>query len=224
MELLHLPTVLFRGVTSELGFVVKRHADHPAATLPVRLALDSTEPVRKRDPNNAAAGTFSVVSIGPRLILPVEPDQSFVTLTVPLEVTEPVINFVLKVESIPHAYSDRVLSAAYSQPFHVEIKNAVTPKLDDGSLAFAGEVDHKLKGILQRTAGFIGPVEVTLVGLPAGYSVQPRAVPADQDAFELIVRGPKVVAETPVANVKMRITSAASLLVPEIPVNLKSVP
>ena len=224
LELLHLPTVLFRGVTSELGFVVKRHADHPAATLPVRLALDSTEPVRKRDPNNAAAGTFSVVSIGPRLILPVEPDQSFVTLTVPLEVTEPVINFVLKVESIPHAYSDRVLSAAYSQPFHVEIKNAVTPKLDDGSLAFAGEVDHKLKGILQRTAGFIGPVEVTLVGLPAGYSVQQGAVPADQDAFELIVRGPKVVAETPVANVKMRITSAASLLVPEIPVNLKSVP
>ncbi len=224
LELLQLPTVLFRGVTSELGFVVKRHPGHPAATLPVKLVLDSTEPVRKRDPNNPAAGTFPVVSIPLRLILPTEPEQSSVKLSVPLEVAEPAINFVLKVESIPHPYSDRVLSSAFSQPFRAEIKNAVTPKIDDGSLAFAGEVDHKLKGILQRTAGFTGPVEVTLVGLPAGYSVQPGVVAADQDAFELVVRGPKVAAETPVANVKLRVTSAASLLVPEIPVNLKSVP
>ena len=90
--------------------------------------------------------------------------------------------------------------------------------------AFAGEVDHKLRGVLQRTPGFTGPVEVTLVGLPAGYTVQPGNVAADQDAFEIIVRGPKVAAETPIANVKLRVTSAASLLIPESPVNLKSVP
>ena len=224
VELLQLPTVLFRGVTSELGFVVKRHAGHPAATLPVRLALDSTEPVRKRDPNNPAAGTFPVVAIAPRMILPNEPEQSSVKVSVPLEVAEPVIDFVIKVEATPHAYSDRVLSTAFSQPFHAEIKNGVTPKLDDATLAFAGEVDHKLKGVLQRTPGFTGPVDVTLFGLPAGYSVQPGTVAADQDAFELIVRGPKVAAETPIANVKLRVTSAASLLVPESPVNLKSVP
>ncbi|MEI8018489.1 MAG: hypothetical protein WCH39_09825 [Schlesneria sp.] len=224
LELLQLPTVLFRGVTSELGFVIKRHAGHPAANLPVRLSLDSTEPVRKRDPNNAAAGTFPVVAIAPRMILPNEPEQSSAKLSVPVEVAEPAINFALKVEAVPHAYSDRVLSTAFSQPFHVEIKNGVTPKLDDATLAFAGDVDHKLKGVLQRTAGFTGPVEVTLVGLPAGYSVQPGTVAADQDTFELTVRGPKVAAETPVANVKLRVTSATSLLVPESPVNLKSIP
>ena len=224
LELLQLPTVLFRGVTSELGFVVKRHAGHPAANLPIRLTLDSTEPVRKRDPNNAAAGSFPVVAIAPRMILPNEPEQSSVRLSVPSEVAESVINFALKVEAVPHAYSDRVLSTAFSQPFHVEIKNGVTPKMDDATLAFAGEVDHKLKGALQRTTGFTGPVEVTLVGLPAGYSVQTGTVAGDQDAFELTVRGPKVAAETPVANVKLRVTSANSLLVPESPVNLKSIP
>ena len=224
VELLQLPTVLFRGVTSELGFVVKRHAGHPSATLPVRVALDSTEPVRKRDPNNPAAGTFPVVAVVPRMIHPNEPEQSSVKLAVPLEVVEPAIDFVLKIEATRHAYSDRVLSTAFSQPFHAEIKNGVTPKLDDATLAIAGDVDHKIKGVLQRTAGFTGPVEVTLVGLPAGYSVQPGTVAADQDAFEVIVRGPKVAAETPIANVKLRVTSAASLLIPESPVNLKSVP
>ena len=224
VEILQLPTVLFRGVTSELGFVVKRHAGHPVATLPVRVALDSTEPIRKRDPNNPAAGIFPVVAIAPRMILPIEPEQSSVKLSVPLEVTEPVIDFVIKVEATSHAYSDRVLSTAYSQPFHAEIKNGVTPKLDDATLAFAGELDHKIKGVLQRTAGFTGIVEVTLVGLPEGYSVQPGSVAADQDAFEIVVRGPKVAAETPIANVKLRVTSAASLLIPESPVNLKSVP
>ena len=224
LELLQLPTVLFRGVNSELGFVLKRHPGHPAATLPVRLALDSTEIVRKRDPNNPAAGTFPVVAIGPRVIFPNESEQSSVTLSVPLESSEPVINLVFKVEATPHAYSDRVLSVDYSQPLHVEIKNGVTPKLEDTTLTFAGEVDHKVKGVLQRTAGFTKPVEVTLVGLPAGYSAESVTIPSDQDAFELNVRGPKVAVETPIANVKLRVTSAASLLIPESPVNLKSVP
>jgi hypothetical protein len=224
LELSQLPTVLFRGVTSELGFVAKHHVGHPAANLPLRLVLDSTEPVRKRDPNNANSGTFPVVAIVPRWILPNESEQSSVKLSVPLEVTEPVINFVVKVEALPHAYSDRVLSTAFSQPFQAEIKNGVTPKLDDGSLAFAGEVDHKIKGVLQRTTGFAGPVEVTLVGLPAGYSVQPGTVAADQEAFELTVRGPKVGTETPIGNVKLRVTSAGSLIVPESSVSLKSIP
>ena len=224
VELSQLPTVLFRGTTLELGFDLKRHAGHPAASLPVRLSLDSTEPVRKRDPNNPAAGTFPVVAIMPRMILPNEPEKSSVKLFVPLEVAEPAIDFVIKVEATPHAYSDRVLSTAYSQPFHAEIKNGVTPKLDEATLAFAGEVDQKLKGVLQRTPGFVGHVEVTLVGLPAGYTVQPGNVAAEQDAFEIIVRGPKVAAEAPIANVKLRVTSAGSLLLPESPVNLKSVP
>jgi len=67
-------------------------------------------------------------------------------------------------------------------------------------------------------------VEATLVGLPAGHTVQAATIAADQDKLEIIVRGPKVAAETPVANVKLRVTSAGSLLVPESPVNLKIIP
>ena len=155
---------------------------------------------------------------------PTDPESRTVKLIVPVEVAEPVIDLVLKAEATLHAYSDRVLGTAYSQPFHVEIKNGITPKFDDASLALMGDVDHKVTGLLQRTAGFTAPVEVTVVGLPAGYTVQPATGAADQDKFELIIRAPKVTAETPIPNLKYRFTTTGNLLVPEGPVNLKVVP
>ena len=77
---------------------------------------------------------------------------------------------------------------------------------------------------MQRVAGFTGPVEVTVVGLPAGYTVQAATIAGDQDKFAISIMAPKVAAETPVANVKLRITSAGNLLVAEIPVNVKVIP
>jgi hypothetical protein len=218
------PVAIFRGATIDLGLVLTRSHGQPAATSPVRLSLLSTEPSRKRDPNNPAAGDFPLVAVGPRMVLPTESEPVSVKLAVPLESVEPAIEFVIRADAAPHAYSDRVLATAYSEPFHVEIKNGVTPKIDDATLAFAGEVDHKLTGILGRTPGFAAPVEVTLVGLPAGYTMQAGNVPGDQDKFELLIKAPKVTTETAVANVKLRVTSAGSLLVPEIPVNLKVIP
>ncbi len=224
VELQQLPTVLFRGVPFDLGVIVSRHAGPPSASLPVRLSLESTEPVRKRDRNNPAAGDFPVVTATPRILLPSDASQTSVQLTIPQDVVEPVIDFEIRADALSHAYSDRVLATTYSQPAHVEIKNALAPKVDDASQTLAGEVDHKLTGQLNRTAGFTGPVDVTLVGLPAGYTVQASHILAGQSSFELIVRAPKVEAETPVANVKLNVTAAGHLLVPEIAVNLKVVP
>ncbi|MBS0206790.1 MAG: hypothetical protein JSS49_28280 [Planctomycetes bacterium] len=224
IEITQLPTVLFKGVSPELSLALKRQAGHASAALPIKLTLESTEPVRKRDNNNPAAGNFPVVAAAARMVMPGEPEQASIKLTVPLEVAEPVIDFVVKAEATPHAYSDRVLATAYSQPFRAEVKNAVAPKAEDPTLTVVAESDHKVTGVLQRTAGFTGPVEATLVGLPAEYTVQTANVAGDQDKFEIIVKAPKVAAETPVANVKLRVTSAGSLLVAEIPVTLKVIP
>ena len=81
-----------------------------------------------------------------------------------------------------------------------------------------------MTGSLQRTPGFTGPVEVTLTGAPAEYMIQPASVAGDQDKFEIIVKTPKVAAEAPVPNVKLRVTSGGSLLVAEMPVAIKAVP
>ena len=224
LDLQQLPMVLYRGLPLDIPLTIKRQAGQPSSTVPVKISLESTEPIRKRDNNNPAAGNFPVVSAAPKMILPGEPEQSSVKLTVPVEVAEPVIDFVVKAEATPHAYSERVLATAYSQPFRAEIKSAVAPKVDDATLAVVAESDHKLTGALQRVAGFTGPVEATVVGLPAGYTVQAATVAGDQDKFAITIMAPKVAAETPVANVKLKITSAGILLVAEIPVNVKVVP
>ena len=224
LDLQQLPMVLYRGLPLDIPLTIKRQAGQPSSTVPVKISLESTEPIRKRDNNNPAAGNFPVVSAAPKMILPGEPEQSSVRLTVPVEVAEPVIDFVVKAEATPHAYSERILATAYSQPFRAEIKSAVAPKVDDATLAVAAESDHKLTGALQRVAGFTGPVEVTVVGLPAGYTVQAATIAGDQDKFAITIMAPKVAAETPVANVKLKITSAGILLVAEIPVNVKVVP
>lgn len=224
IDVQQVPIVLYRGASPQIPVIVKRLAGHASAAMPVKLSLESTEPVRKRDNNNPAAGNFPVVGSLPRMIMAGEPEQSAITLVVPLEVAEPVIDFVVKVEATPHAYSERVVATAYSQPFRAEIKNAITPKTDDPTLAVVADSDHKLTGLLQRTAGFTGPVEATLVGLPAGYTVQPANVAGDQDKFEIIVKAPVVAAETPVANVKLRITSSGNLLIAEMPVSVKVIP
>jgi hypothetical protein len=223
LELQQTPAVLFRGTTVDLPLVLKRNAGQAAGTLPVKLTLESTEPVRKRDNNNPAAGNFPVVAAKPRMVSLGEPEQGTLKLTIPVEVAEPVIDFVVKADATPHAYSERIVASAYSQPFRAEIKNAVSPKVDDPTLAVVAESDHKLTGLLQRTPGFTGPIEVTLVGLPGEYVVQAASVAGDQDKFEIITKAPKVAAETPLANVKLRITSAGSLLV-EMPVAVKVVP
>ena len=223
IELQQLPAVLFRGVSHPIPLVLKRTPQPNEEALPVKLSLDSTEPVRKRDPNNPAAGNFPLVAAAPQMVMPDQPEQATVKIVVPLESAEPVIDFVVKAEATPHAYSDRVLASAFSQPFRAEIKHAVAPKVDDPTLAVVGEADHKITGVLQRTPGFTGPVEVTLTGLPAGYTVQPAAVAGDQDKFEFVVKAPNVAADTPVPNVKLRVTSSGSLLTAEMPVNVKVV-
>ena len=221
IELQQLPAVFFRGVSHPIPLVLKRTPQPNEEALPVKLSLDSTEPVRKRDPNNPAAGNFPLVAAVPQMVMPDQPEQATVKIVVPLESAESVIDFVVKAEATPHAYSDRVLASAFSQPFRAEIKNAVAPKIDDATLAIVGEADHKITGLLQRTPGFTGPVEVTLTGLPAGYTVQPGTVAGDQDKFEFVVKAPKVAADTPVPNVKLRVTSSGSLLAAEMPVNVK---
>jgi len=223
IEIEQLPGVLFRGDSPQLNVVIKRVPGHPSATLPIRLTLESTEPIRRKDNNNPAAGTIPAVSAESTIVGP-ESRQSPFRLTVPLEVSEPVIDFVVKAVAVPHAYSERVLATAYSQPFRAEIKTAITPKVDAASLRITGEQDAKVTGELQRTPGFAGPVEVTLVGLPAGYTAQAVTVAGDQNRFEIPVKGPAVAAETAVPNVKLRLTTQGSLLVAEMPVSLTVVP
>lgn len=224
IETIAPPAVLFRGVTADIPVSVKRVAESEAARRPVRLALTSSETVRQRIPNNPGAGTFPIASLLATDLLPPGAEQSVVKILVPIESVDPAIEMVLRAESINHSYSERVLAAEFSAPFRVQVQNAVAPKVDDPTLAIVSGADHQLTGQLQRTAGFTGPVEVTVVGLPGDYQVTPATVAGDQQAFAVVIKGPAVTQETPLANVRLRVTSQGSPLLAEQPLNVKAVP
>jgi hypothetical protein len=224
VELLQPPTKLFRGVTQRLPVKIQRAAGTSAAGLPVRFTSQSTEAVRPRQPGNPAAGNFPLVAVVPAQVAPAEAEQFDVALTTPLEAVEPVLQIVLTAEAVLHAYSERVLASAHAEPFRVTIENAVAPKVDAGSLQVVAGADHAVTGTLQRTAGFAEPVEVTLVGLPEGYQITPALVPADQDAFRIVVKSPPVNAETALPNVKLRVTSRGAPLAADADVALRVAP
>jgi hypothetical protein len=219
-----LPTVLFRGVPIDVAVTVKRQPGTDSAGKPVRFSLVTTEAPRQRVPNNPAAGNFPMVGLAGTLTVDGGVEQTSVKLFAPPEVAESAMDVVLRAEAIVHAYSERSLATVHAPPVRVAIRNAVSPKPDDATLAIVTDAEHRVTGQLQRTAGFTGQVEVTLVGLPGDYQVIPAVVPGDQGAFAVVVKAPKAAQEQPLPNVKLRVTSQGSLLVPEQPVSVKAVP
>ncbi len=219
-----LPATIYRGVPTEIPVTIRRTAGVDTANRPLRWALTTSEPTRLKVPNNPAGGTFPVASLLSSELVPTGVEQATVKLLVPVESVEPALEMILRGEAINHAYSERVLGSAYSAPFRVQVQNAVAPKADDPTLTIVTEADHRLTGQLQRTAGFAGPVEVAVVGLPSDYQVTPATVAGDQGAFSVIIKGPKVTQETPLANVRLRVTSQGSLLLPEQAITVKAVP
>lgn len=224
VELPTPPAVVFRGVTTEIPLVVKRQSVTEGTGRPVRFALTTTEAPRLKVPNNPAAGMFPVAGLVSPGLVESGQEQAAVKILVPLESVEPAIDVILRAEAINHSYSERVLGTEYSVPFRVQVQNAVAPKADDPTLSIVTEGEHRLTGQLQRTAGFTGPVEVTVVGLPGDYQITGATVPGDQGAFAIVIKAPKVTQETALANVRLRVTSQGSLLLPEQAIAVKAVP
>jgi len=224
IELVQPPSTLFRGVTQKLPLKLQRTAGAPGGSTPVRFTGQSTEATRPRQPGNPAAGNFPLVAVAPAQLAPADAMQFDVAVQTPLEAAEKSLQFVISAEAVPHAYSDRVLATAYAVPFRAAIENAVAPKLDDATLKVIADSDHAVTGKLQRAAGFVEPVDVTLTGLPAGYQVTAAAIPGDQNDFRIVVKAPKPDAEKALENIKLRVTSQGSLLVTEPAVALKVAP
>lgn len=224
LELKAAPTVLYRGAMMPLPVQLTRIAGTPSHGQPVRWTLRSTEAPRKSQPGNPASPDLPLIAIAPGQMTDAEAAEPTVMVQVPLDVAEKNVRLALQAEAVAHAYSERVIARAVSQPFSVDIQTAVAPALDAPTLAAKSAVEHPITGKLNRTAGFTQPVTVSLDGLPAGYTVKPVEVAGDQNDFQFVVMTPKVEAETAVPNVKLRVSSGGGNLIGDTPVALKAVP
>jgi hypothetical protein len=220
-----LPTALFKGTEISLPILLKR-TDPGLANQAARLTLLSTETPRTRtDRTNPAAPKQVPVPLVRSLAeqsFPAGVTSGSIRVILPVEVEEPSIEGVIRVDFVSQPFSDKVVATIDSVPFRLTVQNAVKVELAASVLTLAGKAETKFTGHLKRTAGFTQPVEITLVNLPAGYTAPKVTLASSQEPFEIVVTAPEVTAAADLPNVALRVTTTeGSLLQTDLPVATK---
>jgi hypothetical protein len=206
LELGALPAAIYRGADLTLPLQLKVAEQGKAKT--ARLTLMSTEVPRQNNPADPNQGQKPRVDGGINQTVEAGSSAEGLKITVPLDIADANIDFVIKAELVEHPFAQNVFATTYSKPFRLPVQNAlaaVQPAANN--LALVSATPFKLTGTIKRTAGFAGPVSVQIANLPAGSTVNTIVVPAGQEAFELTVTPPAVTAVTDVANVVLRLVS-----------------
>jgi hypothetical protein len=184
VDVAKIPEVLFKGVNAEVDLNVVRSGDGVGQAL--QLALMSNEPPRQVDPKKPKQGHKPLVRSLPCPVA-FRATSGKLKVAVPLDVAAGEIDFVIRADLKPHAYSPHTLGTVYSKPFRIVVRDAVSVKLDPKSFNLVAGTQCKIRGTVKRTAGFTGSVDVKLSGFPQGYSAAKVTVPPGQEQFELRV-------------------------------------
>lgn len=179
------PIALFKGSFDAAVLELKRPESLSGQA--VRLSVITSERPRRKNPRRPRLGNKPLVRALPGQAIPAGAKRGRLTLAVPLDVAERAIEFVVKAELVPHAYSNRVLATTYSQPFRIPVKPAVAVTVDPKSLNLNAGGKNNVRGTLKRTPGFNRPVMVRINGLPKGYAAKPVTVPPGKSAFVIPV-------------------------------------
>jgi len=204
------PPVLLKGLDAAVKLAVSAEGD--AATQSVRLSLVSTEPARPVNPNDRSKGNKPKVEAQPGQTISAGAPEAELRISVPLDVQEPAIDFVIRAEVVPHAYSKNVLATIDSKPFRLAVQNAVAINFDTTTFNLAAGAEGRVKGKIARTAPFAGAVDLALSGLPEGYKAAPVNIPADKDEFELVVTSPAVTEAATLSNLNVAAASGGRTL------------
>lgn len=213
LSLADVPAVLFRGLDSRIGIDVLRTGTGAEKALELSL-LTNEKPRRGKPKVQAAKRPVSRVAKNGQL-----------NVKVPLDVAAGEIDFVVKAELKPHAYSPFTQAVVHSIPFRIPVRNAVTVELDKKSMTLIGGRENTVRGTVKRTPGFTGEVVVVLADLPPKYSARKVTVAPGQDTLELLVTAPEMSQPQVNERIRLIITNAKGRpLVPERRIRLDAVP
>jgi hypothetical protein len=213
-----LPSFLLKGVDTEWPVVAAAAADQPADWL--RLSLISTETPRP-NPTGKRRKVQPVVAALPDQAISAAAGKGRLKVSVPLDVVEPAIDFVVKADVVSNPYSNRVLATSYSKPFRMLVQDPVGLQMDGPSLSLVTGSPGKLRGKLIRHPAFKQPVNLVLMGLPAGYSASGVTVPGDKADFEMPITVAKELAARTLPNVSIAVSLANGKVAINQPVELK---
>lgn len=211
------PPALFKGAVVKAMVTVTR--DEQARGRAVRLSLVSTEVPRPVDPKDAKKGNKPLVRAADGATLGASTSGGPLEIVVPSDVAQGEIEFVLKAEVVPHAWSNRVVDTVYSLPFRLPVQNALELAVDDKSLVLTPGKGGRIRGTIKRAAGFAQPVEVAVNGLPTGFKSDKVLVSAESGEFEIPIGAAPVPANavaTPANIATLRVTTpGGGVLLPD---------
>ncbi len=205
LDVKDLPPALLKGLDTTIK--LSGAAEGDAASQIVQLALLSTEAERRVDPNNPNAGKKPRVDAIAGQSQAAGTAEGQLAVTVPLDVAEGAIDFVVRGQMVPHAYSKNVLGTVYSKPFRLPVRNAVSINFDTTTFNIPAGAEGRVKGKITRTTPFAGPVDLALGGLPEGYKVAGANIPANKDEFELVVTSPAEKEAKTLPNLNLSVTT-----------------
>lgn len=221
LELVRLPSAALKGVTDSLGLRVggELPPNHVA-----RFSLVTDEPTRPVDPKKPEAGSKAKVRILEDLTVPSGMEDVVVPIAVPADVDVAELSAVVKVEVVPHAWSQHVTAVGYSSPFRLAVQTAVLETEIVGSASIRpGE--NEVKFVVQRREGFRQPVRLELRGLPEGFSATAVDLAAEQSEANLKIVVPPGVSAGPTAAAELVVlNSKGELLFQKKPISLEVVP
>ncbi len=221
IEMEKLPGFVLKGVDSEWPVAAAPIAKQSGEWL--RLSLVSTETARPNPEGKRRKVKRSIAAM---------PDQGLSTamgkgnlkVSVPLDIAEPAIDFVIKADVVSNPYSNRVLATSYSKPFRVLVQDAVGLRIDPTSLNLVAGLGGKVRGKLFRHPAFRQNVNVAISGLPAGYGTAPVTVAGDKTDFEIPMTAPKEGAARAIPNVSITVALADGKVPIKQPLDLKVAP
>jgi hypothetical protein len=216
-----LPSFLLKGVDAEWPVTASAAGDHAGDWL--RLSLVSTETSRP-NPQGKRRKTKRLIVALPDQALSTAAGKANLKVSVPLDVADPAIDFVVKADVVSNPYSNRVLATTYSNPFRMLVQDPVALRMDAASLSLVGGTPGKVRGKLIRHPAFKQKVNVSVIGLPAGYAAQPVMVPGDKTDFEMPITVPKESASRTLPNVTIAVSLADGKASVTQPLELKVAP
>lgn len=223
LELGALPASIYRGSDFTLPLQLKVTDQAKAKT--ARLTLMSTEAARPNNPANPNQGQKPRVDGGIGQTIDAGEADAGLKISVPADIAEPVLDFVIKAELVEHPFAQNVFGTTYSKPFRLPVQNALTIQLAANNLALTSGMATKFTGTVKRTAGFTGPVSVQILNLPAGSTVPTVTLAPGQETFELVVTPAAVTAAMDVPNVVFRaISESGKTLQPDVALPTKISP
>lgn len=210
-----LPTSLVMGLNAELPLVISSAATVGMEDGALRFSLLTNERPRPQNPFAPDLGNKPLVRTADSQTVSLGEKSPRLTVVVPTEVEQPEIEFVVRGEFLPHAFSDQVLGTTYSRPFRLKVNSAIDVQFEPDSLQLTSEQKTKLRGKIQRQYGFTGAVEIALNPLPIVYQFESVKLGSDQEQFELPVTPGKFAEEVrlPFARVIVTATEGGAQLV-----------